>query len=190
MYSFEQSKQLDLFFLSLGIGFLLGIVYDILRAIRLTFSKGKALIFIFDIIYFIIFALATFIFFVAINKGEFRFYMIFGEITGLLFYYFSFGIAAKNFTDKSVYIIHKISKAVGRIISAPFLLVYRLISKTYAKIYAFFKKLKKNTEKNRKKHLPKLRLYVYNLLGIFIKRQNVLKKGGYNNEKKKTRQKS
>ncbi|MBR2876627.1 MAG: spore cortex biosynthesis protein YabQ, partial [Clostridia bacterium] len=102
MYSFEQSKQLDLFFLSLGTGFFLGIIYDILRAIRLTLSGGKAIIFIFDILYFVISALATFMFFVAINKGEFRFYMIFGEILGLLFYYFSFGIAAKSFTNKFV----------------------------------------------------------------------------------------
>ena len=44
MYSFEQSEQLNLFLLSLGAGFVLGVVYDILRTIRLTISKGKAII--------------------------------------------------------------------------------------------------------------------------------------------------
>ena len=87
MYSFEQSEQLNLFLLSLGAGFVLGIVYDILRTIRLTISRGKIIIFIFDILYFLIFSLATFLFFLAINKGEFRSYMIFGEILGFIFYF-------------------------------------------------------------------------------------------------------
>jgi xanthosine utilization system XapX-like protein len=56
MYSFEQSEQLNLFLLSLGAGFVLGVVYDILRTIRLTISKGKTIIFIFDILYFLIFS--------------------------------------------------------------------------------------------------------------------------------------
>ena len=54
MYSFEQSEQLKLFLLSLGAGFVLGILYDILRTIRLTFTKSKKVIFIFDILYFLL----------------------------------------------------------------------------------------------------------------------------------------
>jgi len=184
MYSFEQSEQLKLFLLSLGAGFLLGIVYDILRTIRLTFSKGKVIIFIFDILYFIIFALLTFLFFLATNKGEFRSYMIFGEILGWLFYYFSFGLAAKSFTDAFVKMIHSVFKFIFKIVSAPFLLIFKLFLKIKDKISLFFKKVKKKSEKNRKKHLPKLRLYVYNLLGIFKRQRNVKKKEGYNDEEK------
>jgi spore cortex biosynthesis protein YabQ len=86
MYSFEQSEQLRLFLLSLGAGFFLGIIYDILRTIRLTLTKSKKVIFIFDVLYFILFGLGTFIFFLATNKGEFRSYMILGEIIGWIFY--------------------------------------------------------------------------------------------------------
>lgn len=184
MYSFEQSEQLNLFLLSLGAGFVLGVVYDILRTIRLTISKGKAIIFIFDILYFLIFSLATFLFFLAVNKGEFRSYMIFGEILGFIFYYVSFGIAAKTFTDAFVKAIHKIFSFLFKIILAPFKAIFRVFSHIKAKISQFFKKLQKKYEKNRKKHLPKLRLYVYNLLGIFGKQQNVKKKEGYNDEEK------
>ena len=184
MYSFEQSEQLNLFLLSLGAGFVLGVVYDILRTIRLTISKGKAIIFIFDILYFLIFSLATFLFFLAVNKGEFRSYMIFGEILGFLFYYISFGIAAKSFTDVFVKVIHKIFSFLFKIILAPFKAIFRVFSQIKAKISQIFKKLSKKYEKNRKKHLPKLRLYVYNLLGIFEKQRNVKKKEGYNDEEK------
>ncbi len=183
MYSFEQSEQLNLFLLSLGAGFVLGIVYDILRTIRLTISRGKIIIFIFDILYFLIFSLATFLFFLAINKGEFRSYMIFGEILGFIFYYVSFGIAAKSFTDAFVKAIHTTFSFLLKIILAPFKAIFKLFLKTKCKFSLFFKKLSKKNEKNRKKHLPKLRLYVYNLLGIFEKQPNVKKKEGYNNDK-------
>lgn len=190
MYSFEQSEQLKLFLLSLGAGFLLGIVYDILRTIRLTLSKGKAIIFIFDVLYFIIFGLATFLFFLATNKGEFRSYMIFGEVLGWLFYYLSFGLAAKSFTDAFVKAIHTIFKFIIKVISAPFLLIFKVFLKIKEKILHFFQKVKKKTQKNRKKHLPKVRLCVYNLLGIFKRQRNVKKKEGYNNEKEENEQKT
>jgi len=184
MYSFEQSQQLNLFLLSLGAGFILGIVYDILRTIRLTFFKGKVAIFIFDILYFLIFSFLTFLFFLAVNKGEFRAYMILGEILGFVFYYLSFGIVAKSFTDKFVLIFHKVLKTVFKIISAPFLLLFKVFSKFKGFFSEKIKKLRQKSNKNRKKHLQKLRLYVYNLLGIFCKQQNVKKKEGYNDEEK------
>ena len=190
MYSFEQSAQLKLFLLSLGAGFLLGIVYDILRTIRLTFSKGKVIIFIFDVLYFIIFALLTFLFFLATNKGEFRSYMILGEILGWLFYYFSFGLAAKSFTNAFVKLLHTIFKFIFKVISAPFLFVFKVFLKIKDKFSGFFQKVIKKSQKNRKKHLPKLRLYVYNLLGILKRQRNVKKKEGYNNEKETSEQKT
>lgn len=186
MYSYEQSEQLNLFLLSLGAGFVLGVVYDILRAVRLTISKGKVIIFIFDILYFLIFSLATFLFFLAVNKGEFRSYMIFGEILGFVFYYVSFGIAAKSFTDAFVKAIHACFSSLYKIILMPFKAIFRVISEIKCKFSQFFKKLRKKYEKIQKKHLPKLRLYVYNLLGIFGKQQNVKEKDGYSDEEKKS----
>ena len=135
MYSFEQREQLNLFLLSLGTGFILGIVYDILRAIRLTISKGKVIIFVFDIIYFLIFSLATFLFFLAVNKGEFRSYMIFGEILGFFFYYISFGIAAKSFTNVFVTAIYKTFSCLFKIIIAPFKAVFRVFCKIKSKFF-------------------------------------------------------
>ena len=134
MYSFEQSEQLRLFLLSLGAGFFLGIIYDILRTIRLTLTKSKKVIFIFDVLYFILFGLGTFIFFLATNKGEFRSYMILGEIIGWIFYYLSFGLAAKSFTDAFVKAIHTVFKFVFKIISAPFLFIFKVFLKIKEKI--------------------------------------------------------
>ena len=181
MYSFEQSEQLRLFLLSLGAGFFLGIIYDILRTIRLTFTKSKRVIFIFDVLYFILFGLGTFIFFLATNKGEFRSYMILGEIIGWIFYYLSFGLAAKSFTDAFVKAIHTVFKFVFKIISAPFLFIFKVFLKIKEKISIISQKVTKKMQKNRKKHLQKLQLYVYNLLGILKGNGLSKKKGGCNN---------
>ncbi len=188
MYSFNQSEQLNLFLLSLGLGFILGILYDILRTVRLTFGKSKILIFIFDILYFAVFSLLTFLFFLATNKGEFRSYMILGEILGWLFYYFSFGIAAKTFSEHFVKVTRKLFKTVFIVLTFPFRLIFKLFLKIKSIFSAFFGKTSKKVKKNTKKHLQKVRLYVYNLSGIFKRRKDFKKKGGHgldkNQEKK------
>lgn len=177
MYSFEQSDQLKFFLLSLGAGFALGVFYDILRALRLSVTNSKAATVIFDVLYFTVFGFATFLFILAINKGQIRFYIIFGETIGAAFYYFSFGIAAIKLTDIFVKGFRRFFAFVFKILFAPFRLVFKLFKKCFLKISSFFKKTRKNSEKNRKKLLPKLRLYVYNLYGMFKKRKVSLNGG-------------
>ena len=41
MYNVYQSEQMLIFLASLGVGFLLGVLYDLFRALRLSFTKGK-----------------------------------------------------------------------------------------------------------------------------------------------------
>lgn len=189
MYSFEQSEQLKFFLLSLGVGFTLGVLYDILRAVRLSFTRAKAAVVVFDILYFLLFGLATFLFILAINKGEIRFYLIFGEIIGAAFYYFSFGTAAIKLTDIFVKAFRRFFGTVFKILFAPFRLLFGLFKKLFLKISSFFKKTRKKSEKNRKKLLPKLKLYVYNLYGMFKKRKVSLNGGEkvMTGKKKKTK---
>ncbi len=177
MYSFQQSEQLKLFLLSLGAGFFLGIIYDILRTVRLSFTRSKAAIFIFDILYFLIFGLFTFLFILAVNKGEIRFYLLFGEALGAVIYYFSFGIAAIKISDKIVKGVRTFFRVLFKVISAPFRFIFRIIKKIFSKVSAVFRKKQKKCKKNCKKLLPKLRLYVYNLRGIFKSRKGVSRGG-------------
>lgn len=178
MYSVPHSEQLSIFLSSLGVGFILGVLYDILRGIRLSVSKNKVLVVVFDLIYFLLLAFITFIFILAANKGEIRFYIILGEIIGLVFYYVSFGIAAIKITDKIIGLLRQFYSFSFRVLSAPFRLMKRLFLSLKEKIKKKFRKTSKNSEKIRKKHLPKLRLYVYNLFGILLANQKFQKKGG------------
>lgn len=178
MYSVPQSEQLSIFVAALGTGFILGIVYDILRAIRLSFTSSKAAVVIFDLLYCFIFWLGSFLFIIALNKGELRFYIVAGEIIGALFYYVSFGIAAIKLTDVFVKFLKRFYSFIFRIISAPFRLLKRVLNHLKTKLLSHRKKSEKNMEKLEKKLLPKLRMYVYNLSGMFFISKNSEKKGG------------
>ena len=105
MYNVYQSEQMLIFLASLGVGFLLGILYDFLRAVRLSFTRGKIAVIIFDLLYFFMVAFVSYIFILASNKGEVRSYIIIGELLGAVFYYFSLGFALMKLTDKFVSIL-------------------------------------------------------------------------------------
>lgn len=178
MYSVPQSQQLTIFLCSLGAGFLLGVLYDVMRALRLTFTSSRAAVIIFDVTYFLLCGILSFLFILALNKGEVRFYIIAGEIIGWLFYYLSLGVAAIRITDLFVRALHKAKSLIVTVICAPFRLIYRLCKPIYTKIAILFKKTEKKSHQIRKKHLPKARMYVYNLLGIISTRKVIPQKGG------------
>ncbi len=190
MYSVPHSQQLIIFLTSLGVGFLLGIFYDALRAIRLSITKNPKAHIIFDILYFFIFALASYIFILASNKGEIRFYIIAGELLGLSFYYFSFGIAVIKVTDIAVDLLRRLFKLIFKVVSYPFKLIFRLFSFLKKKLSVFFRKSEKKSSKMRKKVLQKMHLYVYNLLGVFCAGKGARKKGGSGNGKKEKQEKA
>lgn len=190
MYSVSQSEQLTIFCAALGLGFLLGVLYDIFRTIRLSLTNAKPAVVIFDLLYFSLFGLATFLFILALNKGEVRSYIIAGELIGAVFYYISFGIAAIKFTDRLTKLLKRFYAFLFKVFSAPFRLLKRIFSHISEKMSLHFKKTQKNSEKIRKKHLPKLRMYVYNLFGIFLASSRNKKKGGGKNGKEKNQEKN
>lgn len=178
MYSVEQSEQTLIFFASLGVGFLLGVLYDFLRALRLSFTKGRVAVVVFDLLYFFAVAFFSFLFILASNKGEVRSYIIIGELLGAVFYYFSFGIAVIRITDNSVKVLKRFYGLLFKIISFPFRLFNSVFSKISGKIKSFFKKSEKNSKKIQKKVLPKVRVYVYNLFDILCAGSHKARKGG------------
>ena len=186
MYSVPQAEQLSIFVASLGLGFLLGVLYDAIRAIRLSLPSSKVATVLFDLLYCFLTGLATFLFILALNKGEIRFYIIAGEFIGAAFYYFSFGIAVIKITNRVSNVLKRLYRFIFKILSAPFKLMKRLFVLIKNKIHTLFKKSEKNSVKLRKKHLPKLRIYVYNLFGVFFTATHSHRKdvGNFGNKEK------
>lgn len=186
MYSVPQAQQLSIFVAALGLGFLLGVLYDVVRAIRLSLPRSKIATIFFDLLYCFLIGLATFLFILALNKGEIRFYIIAAEFIGAAFYYVSFGIAVIKITNKAVAILKRLYSFIFKILCTPFKLLKRLFVLTKNKTSALFKKSEKNSVKLRKKHLPKLRVYVYNLFGVFFTSTHSHRKdvGNFGNKEK------
>ena len=86
--------QTELFLLSLGFGFLLGILYDVFRTLRMMIGSSDKLIFAADLLYFLICGVLSFFFLLVTDEGRLRFYTVLGEALGWMIYYSS--ICAKR----------------------------------------------------------------------------------------------
>lgn len=84
-YIVGMPRQTTNFLLSLGFGFCIGVLYDVVRTIRLIFGGGKRTVLIFDILYSAFAGLVTFIFSLVITNGMVMAYVVFGEMLGFLY---------------------------------------------------------------------------------------------------------
>lgn len=91
MYLDTISEQSRVFFYSLGMGFLLGIVYDVFEFIGLFLPKKRLFIIPRDIIFMVTSAFLMFIFSLSVHNGSFKFHIYSGALIGFLICFFSLG---------------------------------------------------------------------------------------------------
>lgn len=83
--------EIDISVQTLGLlwSFLLGmaaaILYDILRAINKVFRPNAVVVFLFDILYWVILTLSFFVFFMVFTNGQVRMFAIWGAVAGFVF---------------------------------------------------------------------------------------------------------
>lgn len=130
------ADQTKVFMLSLGMGFILGILYDVFRVIRLIITdKPRAFIFQ-DMLYFALCTLISFMFLLGVNNGKLRSFELAGEILGWLVYYFTFGTVAIRFGNLVI-------STVKKLLNFIFGIIFRPIFKFFFKLVNFFKKILK-----------------------------------------------
>jgi len=159
--------QTEIFFYSLGFGFLLGILYDVFRTARLVFCRSRVFTAVADLLYFTVCGFASFLFLLAVDGGNLRFYSSSGVILGWLIYYFSLGTVAV-----------KITCAISRFFRSIFAAISRSFKRTVKKsekLSLFFKKITRKSRKKAKFNLQNHRGIVYNLYS-YIKNKNIAKK--------------
>ena len=100
-YITSLSSQAKNFLFSLGFGVLIGVLYDLLRIVRMSVSSSKRALYITDFIFVFTASVATFLFCLTVTDGQLRFYILFGEALGFFIYYLSFGIIAVKFSTKT-----------------------------------------------------------------------------------------
>ncbi|MBQ8014823.1 MAG: spore cortex biosynthesis protein YabQ [Clostridia bacterium] len=153
--------QTEIFLYALGFGFLLGILYDVFRTVRMIISNSKGFVFFMDLLYFTVCAFLVFCFNMVVDNGQIKIYVVFGEVAGWFVYYFSFGAIAL-----------RISNAVITLVRRLFLLVFkplrrfsRALKRKTHRLCCFFKKIIKKSDKKTKFNLQKHKGMVYNLYG-------------------------
>ncbi len=168
LYSLSLAQQTKGFLLSLGMGFVLGIAYDLIRIIRISISRGKLAVIVCDVIFCIFFCLATFLFCLTVNEGELRLYLMAGEGLGFLVYYFSLGVAIFRFSEKIVLGIRSIFGKFFKLIFAPFKWIGEKIR---TRVNKFAQKSRKNSEKIKNKSNFLLKVNKLLLYNLFVKKQ-------------------
>lgn len=131
--------QMSRFFYSLGFGFLLGILYDVFRIVRLAVSNAKPFVAVMDFLYFVVCGILSFFFVLVTDEGNLRIYTVLGEVLGWMIYYFSFGVIAMRVTAIAVNGIRRLARLIFR----PFVFVFRKIRKSKVKSENFIKKILK-----------------------------------------------
>lgn len=86
MYGDKLSLQYQNLLTALGGGFALGLMYDLLRFMRLVCPKRKILLVAADIMFPIFAAIVTYLIALSINYGIVRFYIAAGEAVGFIIY--------------------------------------------------------------------------------------------------------
>ena len=175
LYSLSLAQQTKCFLLSLGFGFIMGIFYDLFRIVRISLSRGKAAIIVFDIVYCVFLCLCTFVFCLAVNEGEIRGYMMIGEAVGFLVYYFSLGVFVFSATERIIGFIKGFFVSVFKIISFPFRWIGGKLCKFIDKI---LKKSRKKAQKMKNKSKFLLKVNKHLLYNLNVKKQNSAENSG------------
>lgn len=156
-------EQTANFLLSLGFGFSIGLVYDLVRIIRRLFSDGKKAIMTADILYAVFAAIMTFVFLLTATNGKIMVYILFGELLGFFIYYFTFGVFAMRVGDKLTAFLKKFLKKASHAVFAPFRWAFEHIVKKIRKISQKSRKKAQKAAKKSKFHLKVCNNLLYNL---------------------------
>ncbi len=154
------NAQTQIFFYSLGFGFLLGILYDVFRTLRTVISNSRGFVLFMDLLYFAVCAFLIFCFNMVVDSGHIRIYIALGELLGWLIYYFSFGaIAIKACNAVSSFI-----KRFFRLIFKPIRIIVQKSGRKMRRFGGFCKKIIRKNDKKTKFILQKHKGIVYNLI--------------------------
>lgn len=151
MYLPTVAFQTKIFFLSIGLGFLLGILYDIFYLFRITFTRTKIALYVQDILYLLICSFVTFLYILSVSSGMIRLYILIGEIFGFFIYYISVGYFIVSYATKAI-------KKTKRITRKFFLLLIRPIKCLNSKIARKFRKSSSKIINKNKKNIKRFKL--------------------------------
>ena len=135
------SEQARCFLASLLLGFILSLLYDLLRAVRLRRATKRRFTSALDLLYCAAFALLTFLFSLRIGGGELRLYMLCSALLGAVSY---FTLCARLFRPLWAFWA-EVLFSFARLAAAPL----RWLQKVYGKLAKLSQKSRVKAEKTK-----------------------------------------
>lgn len=149
------ASQLQGFYISIGVGVLLGLFYDVFRIFRTVFRSEKRAVFFQDLFYMICAAFVTFLTALGVNYGDVRFYILAGEAIGWCAYYLTVGMV-------TIRVFCFVSRVLHRFLIDPIKKVLRQFFHWIGCKLKILGKKVKTAAINQKKRLKQHRDIVYN----------------------------
>ncbi|KMT22045.1 spore cortex biosynthesis protein YabQ [Clostridium cylindrosporum] len=115
--------QLGYFFSTIIAGVLVGVMFDIYRIIRGISPPNKIMAAFSDILFWILQSIVVFVFLMATNNGELRYYTFVGIIVGLLFYFKFISKIFKIILIRILLIISNVFSIIKNVLLIPFKLL-------------------------------------------------------------------
>lgn len=84
---FEHTVQLSVFLKSIGMGYVMGLLYAAVMFFNAAGTKKFISVFLRDVLFFVVCTLFSFLFVLKFNAGITRFYTVVGEIMGFCIFY-------------------------------------------------------------------------------------------------------
>ena len=137
------SEHTSLFLLSVVMGAALGVVYDCFRVFRILFppaSKSKAVA-AEDIIFWLIYGFCIFCYAAAFGRGQIRFFIVLGSLTGFILYIVTVGNFITGIIRRIVTAVYKILHKVYFVVIRPPVKSVKVICQ---KMWHFFVQIYKN----------------------------------------------
>lgn len=162
IYSLSLAEQTKGFLLSLGFGFLMGIFYDLFRIIRISISKSKKIVLVFDLLYCVFLGFCSYLFFLVVNEGDIRAFLMLGEGIGFAIYYFSLGVVVFTASEKIVNTTKKVLFKVFQVVFFPFRWTFKKLKNLLEKFSKKWRKKGKKIKNKSKFHLKLHKHLLYN----------------------------
>ncbi len=136
MWEISNSEQVFSFFTAFLFGIGYSVFYCFFKAIRKGFRHNAIVVFIEDILFFVITAFATFFLLLALTNGEIRFYMLLGIFIGFALFYFSLSEILSSIIAAFFKVIKRCVLWVAHLLTA----IFKFFCKKLQNCYKYLKK--------------------------------------------------
>ncbi len=143
--------QLQSLLYACGLGFLLGLYYELFRTVRLLLPPTSRSCLFQDVFFCLSAALITFFSFLAIADGNMYPYLFMGEIAGFFSFYCTPGRAFHKVLAKLLEWLLSVLRFVKQVLSRPIYIIYHCVFRFFRRICTSFNQKLEEIRKKPKK---------------------------------------